>query len=48
MKPHFEATFTEDMAHKFPEISGDVKRLHLDSEMAKSRKRTRGSEPNGR
>jgi 3-hydroxybutyryl-CoA dehydratase len=34
MKDHFEATFTEDMAHKFAEISGDVNPLHLDPEYA--------------
>jgi 3-hydroxybutyryl-CoA dehydratase len=34
MKHDFSATFTEDMAHKFAEISGDVNPLHLDREYA--------------
>ncbi len=34
MKHDFSATFTEDMAHKFAEISGDVNPLHVDCEYA--------------
>ena len=34
MKHDFEAIFTEEMAHKFAEISGDVNPLHVDREYA--------------
>ncbi len=34
MKASFEATFTDEMAHEFARISGDVNPLHTDREYA--------------